>query len=456
MTNLDDNSLEKYYRELDNHLYYITELVKEQKLEAAAVELGDLHYADIADFIDNLSKKLLKDILPIISDNLHPETLVCINNTKKQEVVEILGIRKSAYLIDNLDIEDAIEVIENLEPEIKQEVLENLEYEQQQKILEGFNYPENTVGRILEKDFIVFKENWNVGYAIDSLRRVGVSKDFYAAIIINNKYEPVGNILVSSLLRTPRNTQLSELMNSKFKKVDAYTEINDLVFIFKQYALTIVPVVTKTGKLLGTVSIDNMVYIIQEQTENEFMHLGGVHDIDIFANLYLSIQQRFPWLFVNLVSAFVTSMIINQFTSSISKLVILATIMPIVASMGGNVGSQTMTLHVRALSNREITNVNVTKNILKEIFICLVNGIMLAIIGGIITYILFSNIKLSIIFCAAVIINFIFAGLFGSCIPIILDNMSIDPATASGVLITALTDAFGFLSFLGLAYLFLV
>jgi magnesium transporter len=257
------------------------------------------------------------------------------------------------------------------------------------------------------------------------------------------------------LLKVSRNTRISELMNCEFKSVDTHTELDDLAFIFKQYALTIVPVTNRQGKLVGSISIDNMLYIIEEQTKSEFMHLGGVHNSDIFNNLYATAKHRFPWLFVNLVTACITSMVINQFSDTIAKLITLA-IMPIVASMGGNAGTQAMTVTVRALAGREINNSNTTRVICKEILVCILNGLFLASIGMILIYLLFADISLSVVFASAVTINFMMAGLLGSSIPIILNRFDIDPAAASGVFLTAFTDAIGFFSFLGLAFFFLV
>jgi magnesium transporter len=245
-------------------------------------------------------------------------------------------------------------------------------------------------------------------------------------------------------------------MNHDFKVAETTTELSELAFVFKQYALTIVPVTNKQGKLVGSISIDNILYIVQEQTESGFLHLSGVNNSDISYNLLATTKSRFPWLFVNLITACLTSLIVNHFSDTISKLVILATFMPIVVSMGGNAGTQVMAVTVMALSNREITSSSSLRVILKEIYVCSLNGLLLAIIGIIFTYIIFWQLDLSIIFAVAVLFNFAMAGLFGSAIPIFLDNLDIDPATASTVFLSALTDAIGFLTFLLLAYIFLV
>lgn len=441
---------------LADQFEHITYLLNNDKTNNAIELLLDLHYADLADFIDNASKKHYHLIFPSIATKINPEVLACLSDGNKQRAIEAIGITKSAKLINRLDIEDSIEVIDDLDFELKKAIIEKLKAEKRRQILEGFKYAESTAGRILEKDFVAFKQHWTAGQAIDYIRRSNISADFHAAIIVSTRFRPVGTLLLSTLLKSPRNTPLEKLMNKEFKIAETITPIDELAFIFKQYALTIVPVTNRQGKLVGSISIDNMIYIIEEQTESEFMHLGGVNNSDIFSNLFASARHRFPWLFVNLVTACLTSLVINQFSGTIAKLITLATIMPIVASMGGNAGTQAMTVTVRALANREITSANTRRVISKEILLCMLNGALLSIIGIILTYLLFADMNLSIVFASAVLINFTIAGLLGSGIPILLNHFNIDPAAASGVFLTACTDAIGFFSFLGLAYFFLV
>jgi magnesium transporter len=453
----NQNTIQPDHQEkLADQFEHITYLLNNDKIDSALEALLSLHYADLADFLDNASKKHSHIILPAIANKLDPEVLACLSDSNKQRVVEAIGITKSAKLINQLDLEDSIEVIEDLEPDLKKAIISKLKAEKRRQILEGFKSAENTAGRILEKDFVSFKRHWTAGQAIDFIRRSNISTDFHAAIIVNTRLRPVGTLLLSTLLKSPRSTPIEALMNEEFKIAETHTEIDELAFIFKQYALTIVPVTNKQGKLVGTISIDNMIYIIDEQSGKEFMSLGGVNNSDIFFNLFASARHRFPWLFVNLVTACLTSLVINQFSGTIAKLITLATIMPIVASMGGNAGTQAMTVTVRALANREITNANTRRVISKEILLCMLNGALLALIGVILTYLLFADMHLSIVFACAVLINFTIAGFLGSGIPIILNRFDIDPAAASGVFLTAFTDAIGFFSFLGLAYFFLV
>lgn len=454
MSNLQNTISPDYQDLLAEQFTHINFLINNNKIDSAIEHLLELHYADLADFLDNTNHKLYQDILIPISNKINPETLACLSDSNKQAAIEAIGIEKSSKIINNLDIETAIETIEILDEELKKSIISKLQHSKQQQIIEGFKYPENSAGRILEKDFVTFSESWTASEAIKYIKNSNIKTDFHAAIIVNSKSKPVGIIMLSALLKAPDNTHIKELMNQDFKIADTYTELDELAFIFKQYALTIVPVTNKQGRLVGSISIDNMIYIIEEQTENEFMNLGGINNSDIFYNLYETSKYRFPWLFVNLVTACLTSMVIEQFSSTIAKLVTLATMMPIVCSMGGNAGTQAMTVTVRALINREINSTNTFRVILKEIFVCTINGFLLALIGAGLTYLLFDDLKLSMIFAFAVSISFVLSGFLGSTIPIMLNRIHIDPATASSVLLTACTDAIGFFTFLGLAYFF--
>lgn len=432
----------------------INDLLEDHNYNAAASRLAALHYADLADFLDNLSPKIYKIIIPLLQDKIKPETLVSLNAYSKPLIIETLGIKKSAELIDKLDIEDAIEVVIDLDDDIKDLILSNLSKEKKHQITIGCTYPENTVGRVIERDFVNLQENWTVKESLNFIKTV--KNDFHAAIITDNKLRPIGIISLSTLIKHEKNELVKNLMSKDFKLADSFTDLNELSFIFKQYALTIVPVVNKNGKLIGSVSIDNIIYIIEEQAEKDILSLSGVHTQDTFFNFFYTVKHRFPWLFVNLITACLTSLIINHFNDTIAKLVTLAATMPIVASMGGNAGTQVMTVTVRALANKDIHYSNVSKIIMKEIAVSGFNGFVLAIIGAGLSFVMLMDLNLSVIFAIAVILNFLVAGLFGSAIPILLDYFDIDPAAGSGVFLTTLTDALGFLTFLSLAHVFLV
>lgn len=436
---------------------HITQLLESNEINEAIKILSTLHFADLADFLDNTNHKLYKIISPFLSGIIAPDTLVSLSNATKQPILESLGITTSAKLIDQLSIEDAVEVIDYIEDDLKHQILDKLPLEKRQQILEGFTYPENTVGRIIERKFVAVQEHWTIAQAINYIRQGQyIDQDFHASIVVDAKFRPIGSVLLSTLLKHPRNTPIKSILTTDPQIVDVYTAINDIAFLFKQYALTIIPVVNKNGKLIGSISIQNMLYIIQEQTEKDIMQLSGIHNQDIFYNLFNTATHRFPWLFINLITACITSIIINQFSGTIAKLITVAVVMPIVASMSGNAGTQAMTITIRALANKDITHANMFKVIGKEILVCGLNSLLLASAGVILIVFMLATVNLSIVFAVAVVVNFLIAGFLGSAIPITLYRLNIDPAMASGVLLTALTDALGFFTFLALSYIFLV
>lgn len=449
----DNNTLLHYQEQLTETIAQINHLINKKQWDMAVEKLSSLHHADLANFLDNISNKTYQKILPMLSDIIKPETLMWHKN--KYWIIHVLGVEKISQLIELLDIEDAIEVIDDINDEQKQDILDHVNIERRNQIMEGFAYPENSVGRIIEKNFVSFQEHWTVGHAIDNIKKKHIEQDFYAAIVVNDRFQPVGNILLSTLLKHNRNTYIKELMNEELKVVEVFTELDEITFIFKQYALTILSVVNKRGKLIGSISIDNMIYIIEEQTEKDIMQFGGVSTQDTFHNLLYTAKHRFPWLFINLITSFITAAIVNEFSITIVRFVAIAAMMPIITSLGGNGGMQAVTVTVRALANKDINNVNMFKIVIKETLVYTINGFLLACIASSISIAVLSNTELSLIFAIAIIINFVAAGFLGATIPILLYKLDIDPAASSGVFVTTITDALGSFSFLILAYLFL-
>lgn len=455
MINLDKNLNSNYGEQFVENFEHVDLLIQQGQFQKAAEFLSKLHYADLADFLDNINHKVYRKILPLI-DNIKPETLERLNNSSKQPVIEAIGIENSAKLIENLDIEDAIEIAENIDKDTRVKLLQELSYQKRYQIIEGFTYPEGSIGRILKKDFIVFQDYFKVEDAIKYIRSDNIEKNHYAAIIVDNKYKPVGTILLSNLLKYSHDSNLKSIMNRDFKLADVYTKINEVAFLFKQYSLTIIPVVNKNNKLVGIISIDNMIYVVEQQTEKDIMFLAGIQTSDTFNDLITTAKNRFPWLFVNLLTSSTTSIVISKFNTTMSKFIIIVAIMPIVASMGGNAGTQAMTVTVRALANKDIGNVNVSRVIAKEVLVSTFNGFLLGCIGAAFSFCILKIVNLSLVFAIAIIINFFIAGFCGAVIPITLYRFGIDPATASGVFLTALTDSLGFFTFLTLAYYFIV
>ena len=412
-----------------------------------------LHPADLADFIDNASSEETEVILDVIQKEINPETLVMMSTKSKLAATEIYPVKTLSKLLAELSAEDALEFISEISLDVKEQIIAHLPKKKRGEILEGFNYPEYSAGRVMSRRFVYFYSNWTVKEAVETMRNVlkDFKEEFHAAVVVDSKNKPVGTLALSSLLKSAENVKIEDIMHSEFKIASTETELEDLSYIFKHYALTLVPVVNKAGKLVGTISIDNMVYIIDEQAEDAILNLGGLNEIDIYDTFVTAAKHRFPWLFINLISAYITSLIINNFENIIAQMVTLAAIMPIVASMGGNAATQTMTVTIMAISNKDIDKINNLKIILKELLTCGFNGAVLAILGALIIVGLFEDVMLAEVFAMAVLFIFILGGIIGSAVPIILDKFNMDPAVSSGVIISGLTDALGFFLFLGLA-----
>lgn len=445
-----------YHENLHATFEHIKQLLEIGSNEKAKEILISLHHADLATYLENADSSEQKNVLEILGDDFKPLTLESLNLSAREKLSEIMGPERMAYFLELLDAEEALDVIYDFDDDLIEEILEHLSSERKAQLLEGLTYPDDSAGRVMEKDFVALQENWNIGKCMDAIRSKEVSNDFAAAIIVDKRQKPRGTILLATLLKHPRSTILEDVMDTDIRIADTHTNLEELSYIFKQYALTIVPVVNKAGRLVGSISINSMLYIIEEQNEAEIMYLGGVYNHDMFYDYFSTAKHRFPWLFFNLITACMTALLIDLFNDTIGKFVTIAAIMPIVASMGGNAGTQTMTVTVRALHNKDLHYGNAYRAVLKEMLVSAFNGTALAMIGGSILLVFFGDVSLSIIFAAAVIISFLVAGFFGAFIPILLNKIKIDPAAASGVLLTALTDMLGFCSFLGLAYLFLV
>ena len=444
-----------YTENIDELITKIENLIFHEDNEGIFNLIENLHYGDIAYLLDHSSLKSQEIIVDTIKNIIDPHTIVSIGSSARKTLVKSLGYEKIADLIDKLELEDAIEVLDNCEHEEREILIEHLSRQKALEVKEGLNYSEDRVGRIMSRSLLVFSDTASVDHAIRYIRQNHQQLDLHAAIIIDKQRKPVGTFHVSKLFQHAGTELLKDVATLNPKIVNVNDEINDLVYFFKQYALDIVPVINEKGKLVGSVSIDNMLYIIEEKTEFDLFNLSGVGDQDTFDTVIDTAKHRFLWLFMNLLIAFMTAIVISKFSQTIIRIVAVASVMPIVASMGGNAGTQVMTVTVRALSKKDINRSNIFRVVLKEIAVCEFNAFWLSIIGATLIMCIYRDVNLSMIFAASVMINFFIAGLFGAVIPIVLDKLEVDPATASSVFLTALTDGFGFFTFLGLSYLIL-
>ncbi|WP_342637977.1 magnesium transporter [Orientia tsutsugamushi] len=433
----------------------IYNLIMHNDLAEVKLKLQNMHYADFVELFEQAPAKFHKKILDLAPDDLKKQALEGLSYDSRISIVEILGFRKTASLLQELETQDIIGFIEDLDDDIIQNIMAHLSADKKKYVIEGLTYPENTAGRVMEKQYVSLPEHWTVDQSINYVASYNTSKNFYAAIVVDAKQRPVGNLPLFKLLKCSPDCLINQVMNTDIK-VDTHTDLNEVSYIFKHYELTIVPVVSKIGKLVGTISINNMLYILEEQAEEDIMQLAGVQKYSLFANVFSAAKHRLPWLFFNFITALTIAQTIAHFEETISKYILLASTMPIIASMGGNTGTQVMTITVMALTNKYINYSNFFKVFLREILICSFNGFLLALISFLCMMIMHNNLNFSIAFSATVIINTIIAGTLGFIIPITLHSIKLDPAAGSTVFLTALTDFIGYITFLYIAYVFLV
>ena len=420
--------------------------------------IKDLHNADIAEIIQNLDDDSRLEFIKRIKENFDPEILTYLNESIREEIVELLDIKQLATNASELDVDDAVDVIEDLEESDQEAFLDNLPKSERKLIEEGLNYPEDSAGRLMQRKFVSVSDEWNVGEAIDFLRtnKKELPEDFYEIYLTSNDNKISGIVPLGRLMSSNRIIKLENIKHKITRTVNVFTDQEEVAYQFNKYALVSAPVVNEDNVIIGSVTVDDVVDVIEEEREEDILKLGGVGQADIYDAVIDTTKSRFSWLLVNLLTAIIASIVIGFFQASIEKVVALAVLMPIVASMGGNAGTQTLTVSVRALAMKELTAANAFKIVTKETFVGGINGFIFALIIGLLSAYWFNDTLLGFVIALAMILNLIIAGLAGTLIPLTLNKFNIDPALASGVILTTITDVFGFLSFLGLATIVII
>ena len=436
----------------------VTDYLENYKYDKILSFLNDFHNADIAEILQNLDPVLRLSLLNIMDKNFDPEILTYLNDSLREEIIETLDIKQLANNAKSLDIDDAVDLAEDLEEKNQNIFLENLNKEERTLVKEGLNYPEDSAGRLMQRQFVAIDQSWNVGQAIDYLRnnKANLPEDFYDIYLINQNKEAKGVVPLGRLMGSKREIELNSIINKELRLIDVNTDQEDVALLFNKYGLVSAPVINNQKKIIGSNTVDDVVEVIEEEREEDILKLGGVDHTDLYESVISTTKSRISWLIVNLMTAVVASIVIGLFEAAIEKVVALAILMPIVASMGANAGTQTLTVAVRAIAVKELTTSNAIKIITKETLIGGINGIIFAIIISLISIYWFESLMLGFIIGLAMILNLLIAGFSGIAIPLVLDKLKIDPALASAVILTTITDVFGFLSFLGLATLFLI
>lgn len=413
--------------------------------------VDDLHVADLADLIEQIGSADREALIRTLGDGLDAEVISELDESVRDEVLDFVDPAVLAKAVKELNSDDVVYLVEDLEDAQKEKVLEALDPEERVVVEQSLAYPDYSAGRMMQRELVKAPPFWTVGQMIDSMRAAEELPDpFYEVIVVDPAMKPLGVIPLGRIMGSGRPTLLSEIMNEDFHAIPATQESDDVAYAFSQYHLVSAPVVDEDGRLVGVITIDDAVEAMGEEAEEDILRLGGVGDESLADRVWDITKSRFPWLAVNLVTAILASLVIDIFEEAIQAYVALAVLMPIVASMGGNAGTQTLTVAVRALATRDLTAANMWRVIGREALVGLINGLAFAVLVGIMGVIWFGDPMLGVVLAVAMIGNLLVAGLAGIAIPLALDRVGADPALASGTFVTTVTDVVGFFLFLGI------
>src|SRR5688500_8982407 len=421
--------------------------------EGARALVEPLHPADIADLFELLDSDDRRTLAAALADMLDGDVLAEMNEHVREELIDALEPHQVAEIAGELETDDAVAIIEDMEEDDQRAVLRALDPDDRAAIEEALTYPEESAGRLMQRDLIAVPEHWMVGDVIDYLRADDtLTTDFWEIYVVDPQHRPVGTCMLSWILRTPRKIRIADVMKREQTLIPVDMDQEEVALRFQKYALISAAVVDQGGRLVGMITADDVVHIVQEEASEDALLLSGAGvEGDINEPVRDSYKARVRWLMANLVTALVASSIIALFGAAIEEMVALAVLMPIVASIGGNAGTQTMAVAVRALATNQLTRSNTWRTIWREIRLALLNGVTVAILIGLGAGLVFANPQLGAVIAAAMLINIAIAGLAGVLVPVLLERLDQDPAVASSVFVTMITDSMGFFAFLGLA-----
>ncbi len=418
----------------------------------------DLHAADLADVLEAMGQDDRVRLITALGRSFDPEALAELDEAVRDELLEALPNDVIASAVKKLDTDDALYLIEDLESEDQREILSKVPKEDRAALSRALDYPEYTAGRLMKTEFVAVPVSWTVAQAADYIRKEkGLPDEFIEVYVIDPGFHLAGTVPVSRLMRSAPEKKIEAIMDDEqtvFRVSDAQ---DDVAFKFEKYNLVSAAVTDESGRLVGMLTADDIVEVISEEAQETMLHLGGVGAEETISGTVASTtKSRFAWLFVNLLTAILASWVISLFDATLEQMVALAILMPIVASMGGNAGTQTMTVAVRALATRSLSPVNAMRVALRECAVGLINGLLFALIIGVFAWVWFGSDELGLVIGAAMVINLLAAALAGILVPLALDYFEIDPAISSGTFVTTVTDVVGFFAFLGLAALWIV
>ncbi|HKC02623.1 MAG TPA: magnesium transporter [Sphingomicrobium sp.] len=429
-----------------------------------AVEAGDdetarqlvepLHPADVADLIELARRDEREGLVKALAGIVDADVLAEMNDWVREDLLDEMEPQQVADIAGQLETDDAVALIEDLDRDDQQAVLQRMEPDDRAAVEEALSYPQESAGRLMQRDLIAVPEHWKVGQVIDYLRKTpNLADDFWEVFVVSPDHHPIGTCKLSTILRTSRETAVADIMMDEQTLIPVDMDQEDVALRFQKYALVSAAVVDNSGRLVGMITVDDVVHIIQEEAGEDVLLLSGAGEGDINEPIQLTVRRRMFWLVINLGTAVVAASVVSLFQGEIGRYAVLAVLMPIVAGMGGNAGTQTLAVTVRALATNQLTESNTIRTFGRELTIALANGLTLGLLVGIAVMLIFHNPLLGAVMGAAMVINNLAAGFGGILVPVTLDRFGIDPAVSSAVFVTTVTDVTGFFSFLGLAAL---
>ena len=419
--------------------------------------LEPLHPADIADIIEQLNTTDRARFIRLYDTEFYGDILSEIDEHIREEVISELNPDVLAEAVRDLESDDVVDIVEDLEEEQKETILDALEEGDRVAVQSLLSYPEQSAGRLMQREVVMAPEHWSVGMAIDFLRNdANLPEQFYHIVLVDPRLHPVGNVSLGKLMSSKRSVLLREIIEDVFQVIPADQDEADVAYAFNQYHLISAPVVDMENRVVGVITIDDAMVVLDEELEEDIMLLAGVGDSSVSDTIIETVRGRLPWLAVNLATAILASIVIAQFEATIAQFVALAILMPIIASMGGNAATQSLTVAVRAIATKDISSTNIGRVIRREVGVGILTGLIFAVSMGLIGVFRFGTAMVGVVIAISMLINLVVANLAGTTIPVILEKLGIDPALASGAFVTTVTDVVGFFAFLSIAGILLL
>ena len=419
--------------------------------------LEPLHPADIADIIEQLNTTDRARFIRLYDTEFYGDILSEIDEHIREEVISELNPDVLAEAVRDLESDDVVDIVEDLEEEQKETILQALDEGDRVAVQSLLSYPERSAGRLIQRKVVMAPEHWSVGMAIDFLRNdANLPEQFYHIVLVDPRLHPVGNVSLGKLMSSKRSVLLKEIIEDVFQVIPADQDEADVAYAFNQYHLISAPVVDMENRVVGVITIDDAMVVLDEELEEDIMLLAGVGDSSVSDTIIETVRGRLPWLAVNLATAILASIVIAQFEATIAQFVALAILMPIIASMGGNAATQSLTVAVRAIATKDISSTNIGRVIRREVGVGILTGLIFAVSMGLIGVFWFGTAMLGVVIAISMLINLVVANLAGTTIPVILEKLGIDPALASGAFVTTVTDVVGFFAFLSIAGILLL